>query len=282
MGDSSAGGELTVSNRGAEGDAGSALEAPLLAIALEAAQAAGALLLDRFNGPAQDVRAKSTPTDLVSEADLEAERAIRAIICEQRPGDAILGEEGGNQSGDGVSSVHWLVDPLDGTINYLFGIPQWSVSIACLDRDGGIAGVVLDPVRNEIFAATRSGQPTLNGETIVGSSKQDLATAMVATGFAYDASVRASQAEVLTRVLPLVRDIRRLGSAALDLAWTACGRCDAYYERGLNPWDLAAGALICQRAGLEVRTLQAKDDLPAGLLVAPPAIAELLSDLVGP
>ena len=230
-------------------------EVELLRVAHEAARAAGALLLDRFGGPAEDVRVKSTPTDLVSEADVAAERAIRAILARHRPGDAMLGEEGGDQAGDGESAVHWLVDPLDGTINYLFGIPQWCVSVACLDGDGGIAGVVFDPVRDETFAATRSGPPTLNGQTITGSAKADLATAMVATGFAYDAAVRARQADVLTRVLPRVRDIRRLGSAALDLAWTACGRCDAYYERGLNPWDLAAGALVCARAGLEVRTL---------------------------
>lgn len=255
-------------------------EAALLRVALEAARGAGALLLDRFGGPAQDVKAKSTPTDLVSEADIAAERAIRAVISQHRPGDAVLGEEGGDQAGDGESAVHWLVDPLDGTINYLFGIPQWCVSVACLDADGAIAGVVFDPVRDETFAATRSGPPTLNGQAITGSAKADLATAMVATGFAYDAAVRARQADVLTRVLPRVRDIRRLGSAALDLAWTACGRCDAYYERGLNPWDLAAGALVCARAGLDVRTLSETDGLPGGLVVAPPAIADALGDLV--
>ena len=260
-------------------DAGGA-EAALLSVALEAARGAGALLLDRFGGPAQNVRAKSTPTDLVSEADVAAERAIRAVIADSRPGDAVLGEEGGDQAGHGDSAVHWLVDPLDGTINYLFGIPQWCVSVACLDPGGAIAGVVFDPVRDETFAATRSGPPTLNGQTITGSAKADLATAMVATGFAYDAAIRARQADVLTRVLPRVRDIRRLGSAALDLAWTACGRCDAYYERGLNPWDLAAGALVCARAGLDVRTLCEADGLPAGLLVAPPAMADALGDLV--
>jgi myo-inositol-1(or 4)-monophosphatase len=256
-------------------------QAELLAVAEEAARAAGAVLLERFGGPRRDVRAKSTPTDLVSEADIAAERALRAALAARRPEDAVLGEEGGDR-GAGTSGVRWIVDPLDGTVNFLFGIPQWGVSVACEDHDGPLAGIVHDPLRDETFAATRDGPATLGGESVESSSRDELATAMVATGFAYDAEVRAAQAEVAARLLPRVRDLRRLGSAALDLAYTACGRYDAFYERGLQPWDRAAGELLCARAGLELRELHPRDALPGGLLAAPPALAEALHALVGP
>jgi len=250
-------------------------EEELLAVAHEAARAAAQELMSRFGGHVKGIRTKSTATDPVSEADLAAEAEIRRVLGERRPGDAILGEEGG-ATGDG--ELRWIVDPLDGTVNFLFGIPQFSVSVACQDREGMIVGVVLDPVRGETFAATRSGPPTLNGETIAGSARDELSTALVSTGFAYDAEVRAKQALVMERVLPRVRDIRRAGSAALDLAWLACGRYDAYYERGVNLWDYAAGGLIASRAGLTVRELAPADDGPAGLAAAAPA---LMDDLLG-
>jgi myo-inositol-1(or 4)-monophosphatase len=246
----------------------------LLGVAREAAEKAADELRRRF-GDAHGVRSKSTPTDLVSDADLAAESAIRGVLAARRPGDSILAEEGGESQG---GSVRWVVDPLDGTINYLFGIPAFAVSIACEDPAGVVAGVVLDPCRDERFEATRSGEPTLNGEPIeVGSRAETLGVAMVATGFGYDASLRARQAEVLTRVLPRVRDIRRVGAAALDLCWSACGRFDAYYERGLNRWDVAAGGLIATRAGLVVRDLDATRDEPPGTVAAP---AELIDELV--
>ncbi len=215
-------------------------EQGLLAIARDAAHVAADELRRRFGADAEGVHAKSTPTDLASEADLAAESAIRRLLAERRPGDAILGEEEG---ATGEGDLRWVVDPLDGTVNYLFGIPAFAVSVACEDADGALAGVVLDPVRGECFEATRSGRPTLNGSPISGSRRTELATAMVATGFGYDADVRARQAGVVARVLPRARDIRRFGAAALDLAWCACGRWDAYYERGVKPWDVAAGAL---------------------------------------
>jgi len=139
---------------------------------------------------------------------------------------------------------------------------------------------VLDPVREECFTATRSGPAMLNGSEIHGSRRADLETAMVATGFGYDASVRARQGEVLARLLPRVRDIRRVGAAAMDLAWTACGRFDAYYERGVKAWDIAAGTLIAQRAGLVVRELPAAGEDPAGVVVAPGALIDELEGLV--
>jgi myo-inositol-1(or 4)-monophosphatase len=256
----------------------------LRALAEDVAREAGELLRERFHGPAGPLRTKSSPTDLVSEADLAAERLIRERLAAARPHDAVLGEEGGDRgpAAGGARELRWVVDPLDGTINFLFGIPQWSVSIACEDAEGALAGVVHDPLRGEMFAAVRGGPPTLDGAPVEASRRDDLAMAMVATGFAYDADVRAAQAEVAARVLPRVRDLRRMGSAALDLAWTACGRYDAYYERGLKRWDLAAGALLCTSAGLSVRPLAEAGELPDGLLVAPAALAEGLYGLVGP
>jgi myo-inositol-1(or 4)-monophosphatase len=249
----------------------------LLDVARAAAQAAADELRRRFGGRAEDVRAKSSPTDLVSNADVAAESAIRSVLADRRPEDSILGEEGG-ATGDG--DLRWVVDPLDGTINFLFGIPVFAVSVACEDATGALAGVVLDPIRDECFAATRSGSATLNGEPIRGSERRDLSTAMVATGFGYEAEVRARQAAVLSRVLPGVRDIRRAGAAAIDLAWCACGRYDAYYERGVHRWDIAAGALIASRAGLEIRELEATADDPYGVVAAPGGLLEGLLALV--
>jgi myo-inositol-1(or 4)-monophosphatase len=253
-------------------------ERALLRIAVAAAEAAAAELRPRFGARAAGVRAKSTATDLVSDADVAAERAVRALLARERPVDAILGEEEG-ESGEG--ELRWIVDPLDGTVNFLFGIPLFGVSIACEDAAGTLAGVMLDPLRGECFAATRSGRATLNGEPIRGSARSELAQALVATGFGYDAAVRARQAAVAARVLPAARDIRRGGAAALDLAWTACGRFDAYYERGVKHWDTAAGALICRRAGLTVRALGAGAEDPAGILVAPEGLVDQLLALVG-
>jgi myo-inositol-1(or 4)-monophosphatase len=199
------------------------------------------------------------------------------VLAERRPDDAILGEEGGET---GSGALRWVVDPLDGTINYLFGIPAFAVSVACADANGTIAGVVLDPIGGERFTATRSGESMLDGTPISSPLRADLSQSMVATGFSYDAAVRARQADVLARVLPRVRDIRRFGAAALDLCWCACGRFDAFYERGLHAWDIAAGALIASRVGLEVRPLPSGSDEPDGVLVASPSMIDELFALV--
>jgi myo-inositol-1(or 4)-monophosphatase len=251
----------------------------VIELAVAVAHEAGAGLREAF-GRLGDlaISAKSTPTDLVSEADVTTERLIRARLEAARPDDAILGEEGDDRAG--TSGLRWVVDPLDGTVNFLFGIPQWCVSIACEDDDGALAGVVYDPMREETWAATRDGDATLNGAAVRGSGRGELSTALVATGFGYAADVRESQARVVARLLPLVRDVRRLGSAALDLAWAAAGRVDAYYERGVKHWDVAAGALICARAGLAVHELPPAPPADSGLLVAPPAIADELLALV--
>ena len=246
----------------------------LLDVAVAAARASAAVLLRYYEDGVREVEAKSTPTDLVSEADVEAERAIRELIAARRPDDAILGEEGDDIAGS--SGLRWVVDPLDGTINYLFRIPQWAVSVACEGR----VGVVLDPLRDELFTVQAGGAALLNGEPLRGSSRDDLGTAMVSTGFGYDARVRAAQAAVVARLLPQVRDIRRLGSAALDLAWLAAGRYDAYYEYGLKAWDWAAGEMLCSAAGLATRHLEALPGTGAGLLVAAPGIVDELEAIV--
>jgi len=248
--------------------------ADLLAVAREAAAAGAAVLLPRF-GSERATGAKSSPTDVVSEADLASERAIRDVLSARRPGDGILGEEG---TGDvpGSTGLRWVVDPLDGTVNYLYGLPQWCVSVAVEDGEQTLAGVVHDPVRDEAFCATGDGPATLDGEPLRGSARSELARALVATGFGYESDVRRVQAAAVARLLPEVRDIRRAGSAALDLAWLAAGRLDAFYERGVKHWDVAAGLLVCERAGLYVRRLEARDGAPPGVLVAPEALLHTL------
>jgi myo-inositol-1(or 4)-monophosphatase len=245
----------------------------LLELAVRVAHEAGAGLREAFGGVLA-VSSKSTPTDLVSEADVATEALIREQLIAARPDDAIMGEEGVDRPG--TSGLQWVVDPLDGTVNFLYGIPQWCVSIAVEDADGGVAGVVFDPMRDETWTATRDGEAALNGAPVAAAAKDDLATALVATGFGYDARVREIQAGVIARLLPQVRDIRRLGAAALDLCWVAAGRYDAYFERGVNHWDVAAGRMLCERAGLALRELPPAPPAGAGLLVAPPGMADAL------
>jgi myo-inositol-1(or 4)-monophosphatase len=254
-----------------------AIEDELLQVALDAAHAGAAELIGRFGRRQREIRSKSTPTDLVSEADVSAETAIRAVLEEYRPQDAILGEEGG---ATGNGALRWVIDPLDGTTNFLFGVPQWAVSVACEDERGSLVGVVLDPNHDECFAATRTGPATLNGERIEAGGAEGLSTALVATGFGYDSEIRARQAAVLTRVLPRVRDIRRAGAAAVDLAWLACGRLDLYWERGVKAWDVAAGSLLAERVGLIVERLPEGEDGPAGILVGPERLLGELRALV--
>jgi myo-inositol-1(or 4)-monophosphatase len=200
---------------------------------------------------------KSSLTDVVTEMDLWVERRITERILAARPGDAIVGEEG--TAHPGTSGVSWTIDPIDGTTNYLFGHPGYSVSIAAAVDGVPTVGVVVDPELGDEFAAVRGRGATRNGIVIAVSNADELALALVATGFSYRAERRADQAAQLAHVLPAVRDIRRMGSAALDLCSVACGRVDAYYERGLNPWDVAAGAIIAREAGAVVSDLDGID-----------------------
>jgi myo-inositol-1(or 4)-monophosphatase len=224
-----------------------------LALAIDAAQEAGALLLELGRSPATGIRSKSSSTDLVSAADDRAERAIVTAIRRRRPEDALVAEEG--SSAPGSSGVSWYIDPLDGTINYLYGIPHWSVSICCADAGGPLAGVVFDPVRDELFSATRGGGARLGERRLAVTDKRDLASALVATGFGYDAAQRATQGRILAAVLGEVRDVRRFGSAALDLCWVAATRYDGYFESVEKPWDWMAGAMLVREAGGRVTEL---------------------------
>ena len=218
-----------------------------LELAVRAARAAGELLLERFDGPVRGLDVKSSRTDMVSAADHDAEALIRDLLTGERPDDGLIAEEGSRaDSGNGRL---WVVDPLDGTTNFLYGLQSWCVSIALEDEDGGLVGVVHQPLRDDTFAAERGAGATVNGEPLAVRRPPSLATALVATGFGYDPERRAWQARTLTRMLPWIRDIRRAGAAALDLAWVAAGRLDAYWERGLNHWDWAAGELLVSEAG---------------------------------
>lgn len=204
---------------------------------------------------------KSSPTDAVSEADRASEAYIVAELRRSRPDDAVVGEEGTRRTG--TSGISWVVDPLDGTTNFLFGIPAYCVSVAARSGTDTLVGVVVDPSRGETWAATRGRGSSCNGQPChVADGRSTLATALVATGFGYDPGRRAEQAALLPILLPAVRDLRRVGSAALDLCWVAGGRFDAYYESHLNDWDAAAGKLICEEAGADVVVL------PGDLLVA--------------
>jgi myo-inositol-1(or 4)-monophosphatase len=237
---------------------------------------AGELLLERYGGPAHGVESKSSATDLVSDADRVSEAAVKELLAAERPDDGLLAEEGSAQ--ESASGRRWVVDPLDGTINYLYKLPTWCVSVALEDEQGGVVAVVHDPLRDETFTAWRGQGAHLNGHEIHVSGEERPERALIATGFSYSAEVRASQAEVVSRVLPRFRDIRRAGAAALDLAYLAAGRLDGYYERGLKPWDWAAARLLVTEAGGAVAELPGA---PIGLAAASPGLLPKLLELVG-
>ena len=232
----------------------------LLEIAVTAARAAGRLLIAEAIRERPEVTAtKSSPTDVVTEMDRRAEALIAAHIREVRPGDAVLGEEGGQS---GQAPVRWVVDPLDGTVNYLYGLPDWAVSIAAEVSGTIVAGVVEVPRRGETFTAVLGEGSWLDDgqghKTLRCGPGPELAQALVATGFGYQSARRRVQGEVVAALLPQVRDIRRGGSAAVDLCSVAVGRVDAFYERGLNYWDYAAGGLVAAEAGAMVGGLSGR------------------------
>jgi myo-inositol-1(or 4)-monophosphatase len=246
-----------------------------LELAERAARAAGEVLMSYYGRAPEGLGSKSSETDLVSDADREAERTIRELLELERPEDGLLGEEGSRS--DTESGRRWLVDPLDGTVNFLYGFPVWAVSVALEDADGLAAGVVHAPVNGETFRAARGAGAWVaeSGGRLQVRDCRRLSRAMVATGFSYEPERRARQAETVRRLLPLARDIRRAGAAALDLAWLAAGRLDGFYERGLNPWDWAAGRLLVEEAGGTTGWL---DGDPPGLVAA--ATPELLDELL--
>jgi len=253
-------------------DAGDALRDDLLddllAVALSAAGGAARILMSGFGQTRVDVTTETSPTDMVSEMDRAAEAYVGRTLADRRPDDAVIGEEGTTRGG--TSGIRWVVDPLDGTTNYLFGVPAFAVSIAAELDDQSVVGVVVDPCRDETWTAVFGRGATCNDRPLrLPVDPPPLAASLVATGFSYSSARRAGQAAVLTRVLPAVRDIRRFGAAALDLCWVAGARVDAYYEWRLQPWDLAAGSLIATEAGAELCRLSSGTVIAAapGLLV---------------
>ncbi|MFA9445477.1 inositol monophosphatase family protein [Egicoccus sp. AB-alg6-2] len=231
--------------------------AALLDLAVDTARAAGDALTAFARGHAAGddlgFSTKSTVTDPVSEADRASERLIADRLAAVRPDDGLLGEEGQAER-RGTTGLRWVVDPLDGTVNFLYGIPAWCVSIACEDGRGSLVGVVHDPSRDETFAAVRGGGAHVNGASLHVSDAPALDRTLVATGFAYARNTRRDWAVDVADLLTHVRDLRRGGAAALDLAWTAAGRFDAYLEFGLSSWDWAAGRLLVTEAGGHVST----------------------------
>ena len=253
----------------------------LAAVAEEIAIEAGRLLMGHAEGPARGLASKSTRTDLVSDADRASEALIVDRLRAARPDDTILAEEGTDHAG-AEGRVRWLVDPLDGTINFLWGIPHWCVSLAASDAAGALAGVVHDPNRDETFVAVRDRGATLNGRALALGPSEDLAEALVGTGFNYSAAVRDRQVGRLAPAMARVRDIRRMGAAALDLSWVAAGRFDAFFERGVEPWDTAAGALVVREAGGQTIDLATTEDMPAGIAAARKGLLDPLLALVEP
>jgi myo-inositol-1(or 4)-monophosphatase len=244
-----------------------------LELAERAARAAGEVLLSYYGRAPEGLGSKTSATDPVSDADREAERVIRELLSAERPHDGLIAEEGSRIEGE--RGRRWIVDPLDGTVNFLYGLRAWGVSIALEDSDGLAVGVVFNPVSGECFAAERGEGATLNGRPIHVTHCRSLDRAMVATGFSYEAPRRAEQAQLLVRLLPRIRDLRRAGAAALDLAYVAAGRVDAFYERGLKPWDEAAGRLLVHEAGGVTADLEGE---PHGVAAA--ATPELLDELL--
>ncbi len=252
--------------------------AELVALARRLAVEAGALVREGRNQGLRDVTTKSTATDMVTEYDHQSEALIVAGLLAARPDDAIVGEEGANRAG--TSGVQWLIDPIDGTTNFLYGLPGYAVSIAALDREGLLAGVVHVPALGETFHAGRGEGAFLDDRPIHCSTGTVLATALVATGFNYDPALRVRQMRALAGVIGRIRDVRRFGAASVDLCHVACGRVDAYYERGLGPWDLAAGELIAREAGAIVTDFDGGPPEPGSVVAAAPGVHAALLALL--
>ncbi|MGH2449838.1 MAG: inositol monophosphatase family protein [Candidatus Limnocylindria bacterium] len=247
-------------------------------LAERAARAAGAILLERWRIEPVDLGIKSSRTDPVSEADRAAERAIVELLRAERPDDSLVAEEGSTATGG--SGVRWVIDPLDGTVNYLYGIPQWAVSVAALDAEGALAGVVYDPVRDEMFAAARGAGAWLGGRRLRVSAVASPAETLLATGFSYLPEERAEQARREYGLVAEVRDVRRFGAAALDLAWVAAGRIDGYAETVGSEWDWAAGALIVREAGGRTSAIRGVRPGVDGILASGPALHDALKRLI--
>ncbi|ONI69421.1 inositol monophosphatase [Kribbella sp. ALI-6-A] len=248
----------------------------LLKLAVTVATEAADLIVERRRGTITVADTKSTATDIVTAVDRESEELIRARVLAARPDDSFLGEEGDDING--TSGVRWVVDPIDGTVNYLYDLPTYAVSIA-VEQDGRtVAGVVVDAPKGEVFTATLGGGAFLDGKPIRVSDCTSLDRALVGTGFGYDPDRRVVQAEVVQQLIAKVRDIRRIGVGAIDLCYVGCGRLDAVYERGLNPWDYGAGALVAAEAGARIGGLHGAEVSPEMSIAATPAVFDALHD----
>lgn len=255
----------------------------LLQIALDAAAGAGAILLEGRPDPVTRAvvssGTKSSPTDVVTERDLASERFLVDFIASRRPADGIVGEEGASKSSE--TGLDWVVDPLDGTVNYFYGHDVWSVSIAVVDESGPLVGVVHAPVIGRTYWAIRGQgaflRTSAGEERLPGVQEVELSHALVATGFGYRQTLRTAQAEVLHRLLPEMRDLRRIGSAALDLCMVGAGYVNAYFERGAHQWDFAAGALVAREAGALVTGLRGQGPSVEMVVAAPPLLHAALT-----
>lgn len=261
----------------------SAAPTDLLELARDIAVRASEFALEARRGGVTVAATKSSAVDIVTAVDRDTESLIRSLILEARPDDGIVGEE--DVAHAGTSGLDWIVDPIDGTVNFLYGVPAWAISIAVAEGaapggSGGttLAGVVVNPSTGEVFEASAGGGARLAGQELVVNSGVTLSSALVGTGFSYSSERRREQAAVLVELLPQVRDIRRIGSAALDLCALAAGRLDAYYERGLNAWDHCAGALVAREAGARVGGPGGGRENSELLVAAAPELYEQLAE----
>ena len=249
--------------------------AELLELARKVGLDAGALLMER--PPAFEIESKSTAIDIATQMDKKAEKFIMESLLAARPDDGIIGEEG--SSVESKSGITWVIDPLDGTVNYFYGLPGWNVSIAAKDKDGSIVGVVTAPTINSTWWATRGGGAFYNGHQIHCNDPIAVDRALIATGFQYDVAHRTTQMTDLAKLVPLVRDLRRNGAAAVDLCHVAMGALDGYYEAGLKEWDWAAGGLVATEAG--ARFAQYGQEPLRTTLAAGPTLHGHLTSLLG-
>jgi len=250
----------------------------LLAIAIRVARDAAATARRMRDEAITDVQTKSTDTDVVTAADRAVERQVVEALRRERPGDGVLGEEYGDSAAPQPGAVRWILDPIDGTVNYLYGLPQYAVSLAAEVDGAVVAGVVCNAATGDEWTATLGGGAWRGDRRLSGSVRTTLDQTLLATGFGYDAARRAHQGRVVAGLITQVRDIRRFGAAALDLCMAAEGSVDAYYEKGLNPWDHAAGGLVAQEAGLRVSGINGAAAGLEMLIAAPPALFPALHD----
>ena len=250
----------------------------LLRLAQELARRAGTHARNGRAGGMHIVGTKSTDTDMVTKYDRESESMIVAALRAARPNDSIIGEEGTGHRGS--SGVEWHIDPIDGTTSFMYGLPTWCVSVGARDEEGGLVGAVYVPDLDEMFAARRGGGATLNDKAISCTSQSDVSKALVSTGFSYSPAQRTVQSSRVSEFIHRIRDVRRMGAAAVDICFVACGRLDAYFEENLHSWDVLAAELIAREAGARSGDFGGGPLRPAEVLVAAPGVFDELSAML--